>query len=599
MMMTRCQREMFTSRAPLLVMLFTSACGTANGSGDANSSISSDPAPLSGALTLTVNLSTTIRPVTHVASGSLYGVTETLPANVPGLVAPLNPKVFTNPARAGAGYKQPIGAGIPVAGRLTGTSGRVMLRLADICPNWPYTFPGTSSWLNQVSSVITDKKASGHSNFYGYEIWNEPVYTWNTANGSFNDFWKQTYDLIRAQDPGAKIIGPSDGYYDNTRMRDFLTYCKANSCLPDVVSWHELGPNGASTVSASINSLRALESSLGISNLPISINEYCDADHTHEGAPGPSAPFIAKFERLGVDNACISWWWTANPGRLGSLLASDSAKGGGWWFYHWYAAMSGSMVSVTPPNDASSQVDGFASVDARERYASIAFGGQNPGAVTAVINGIPSWFGGSIRAIVESVSWTDKDTPVYVTNLVSQAIKTVTNGSVSMSLTGLSSLYGYRILLLPSAASPTTVSSGHTYKLVNLNSGKVLGIKGMGTGDGALALQWGDNGTSDHNWKSTLVNGYYRLTNANSGKVLGIMNEATTDKALALQWSDNGTPDHDWTFTDTGSGVYKLTNRNSGKVLGVMDMGSLDGASAVQWSDTGTADQRWVLALVN
>ena len=34
--------------------------------------------------TLTVDLSATIRGVTHAASGSLYGVTETLPADVTG-----------------------------------------------------------------------------------------------------------------------------------------------------------------------------------------------------------------------------------------------------------------------------------------------------------------------------------------------------------------------------------------------------------------------------------------------------------------------------------------------------------------------------------
>lgn len=51
------------------------------------------PARVASAETLTVDLSATIRGVTHAASGSLYGVTETLPADVNGLIAPLHPYV--------------------------------------------------------------------------------------------------------------------------------------------------------------------------------------------------------------------------------------------------------------------------------------------------------------------------------------------------------------------------------------------------------------------------------------------------------------------------------------------------------------------------
>lgn len=555
----------------------------------------------SASSTLTVNLSSTLRSVTHCASGSLYGITETLPADIAGLVTPLNPNVFTNPARAGAGYQQPIGAAISVAGRLQNAAptAKVMIRLADIFPNWPYSFTNMTDWLSKVTSVITDKKASGYTNFYGYEIWNEPVYTWNSSNGDFDSIlWKQTYDLIRSLDPSAKIVGPSEGYYNHSMMSVFLTYCKNNNCLPDIISWHELG-SGAGVISGNISDYRSLEASLGLSAIPISINEYCSTDHNYEGAPGPSAPFIAKFERNKVDSACISWWFTAYPGRLGSLLVSNTAKGGGWWFYHWYGSMSGNMVSVTPPDDASSNVDGFGCVDSDEKYASICFGGNNDGTVNVVINGIPSFFGSYARVVVQSVAWSSKDTVVSNPTLISQSIKAVSGGSMTVTITGVSSLYGYRIYLTPCASSATTVSSGHTYKLVNLNSGKVLGINNMSTYDGANALQWGDNGTADHNWTITSVNGYYRLTNANSGKVLGVTNMSTDDGAKVIQWTDNGTTDHDWTMTDTGSGLYKLVNRNSGKVLGISDMSSFDGGQAIQWTDNGTMDHLWTLVLVN
>lgn len=278
---------------------------------------------------ITVDCGSVLRGVTHCASGSLYGITETTPSDVNGLVAPLTPYVMRNPARGGSGDQHSFGAAIPVAGRLAGIpTAKVSVDLADMLPGWPYQFPGMSSWLSQVNSFIADKKASGYNNFYGYEIWNEPDGTWNTANGTFNSFWQQTYNDIRANDPGAKIIGPCWSWYDNNAISSFMSFCKANNCIPDIMSWHELGGGGGSeVVSPHLQAYRALETSLGISARAISINEYCDPNHNLEGQPGSSARYIAKFERYKVDSACISWWFVPTPGRLGSLLATDTQKG--------------------------------------------------------------------------------------------------------------------------------------------------------------------------------------------------------------------------------------------------------------------------------
>ena len=50
--------------------------------------------------TLTVDLSASLGPVTHAASGSLYGVTETLPADVTNLIGPAAPvRVQQSPPR--------------------------------------------------------------------------------------------------------------------------------------------------------------------------------------------------------------------------------------------------------------------------------------------------------------------------------------------------------------------------------------------------------------------------------------------------------------------------------------------------------------------
>lgn len=398
------------------------------------------------ATVLDVDCGDRIGPVTHCASGSLYGVTEDTPADIDTLVVPLHSHVFTNPARSGGGFQQPVGAAIPVAERM-GDNASIMIRLADICPKWPYVYPGTSAWLDKVSSVIHDKKGTTSKNFYGYEIWNEPVYTWSNVNGEFTTMWKKTYQLIRKKDSEAKIIGPSEGFYDHERMRDFLAFCQKNDCLPDIVSWHELGANGkgVESVSSNIDDYRMLEKSLNIAPRAISINEYCDPNHKKEGAPGPSARYIAKFERKKIDSACISWWWTAYPGHLGSLLTNEGEKGGGWWFYYWYGQMTGDMVTVNPPDDASILVDGFACVDAKAKYVSVLLGGNNDGTINVVIDNIPSFIGNKAHIVLEKTAWNIKNPLVEAPSSLGENDCLVENNKINVTINNANNLDGYRI----------------------------------------------------------------------------------------------------------------------------------------------------------
>jgi len=398
---------------------------------------------------LVVDLSDSLRPVTHAASGALYGVTENIPGDIESSVVPLQPRMYVQPARSGTGHQQPAGAALAVSERLAFTTAEVAIRLPDINPGWPYQYPGWENWADEVRSVISDKLESGRSNYYGYEIWNEQHGTWDAdTNGDFfSELWEPTYDLIRSMDPEAKIIGPSDSYYSRSRIEEFLTYGIENDCLPDIISWHELG--GSANVSRNVENYRSLESELGIEPRPISINEYSHSTRAYEGAPGPSASFVAKFERSGVHSAAISFWFPNLPGRLGSLMTAGNEKGGGWWFYKWYGDMSGHMVTVTPPDPNSDGLDGFANLDTEEEYASVCFGGDYIGTMDVEINGIPTAFGDSVDVKMEYVPWSDKDTPVSGPETVSLATHSNAGGSVTIPVEVTDPLYGYRVSIAP------------------------------------------------------------------------------------------------------------------------------------------------------
>ncbi len=394
------------------------------------------------AVNLGVSLGDSIKPVTHVATGSLYGLTETLPSNIEKDVAPLKPNVFLSPARSGSGRQQGIGGAFLVAPRVESIGAKIQIRLADVLPGWPYKFQNMDHWKNEVKSVINDKLKSNNKNFDGYEIWNEPNDTWKSSIDFNSGLWKQTYDLIRQMDPGAKIIGPSYSFYHASKMEEFVKYCSQNNCMPDVVSWHQWGSGG---FVGSVETYRNLEKKYNVSPRPLSINEYSSTEHSEEGCPGVSVPFIAKFERHGVESAMISWWFVPLPGRLGSLLTSNNERGGGWWLYKWYGDMSGYMAKVTPPNDKSDGVDGFAALDKKKGFASIVLGGNTKGDVNVNISGIPAAFGNKVNVTVEYVVWENKDKAVPSTNLVSDKEYDVSDGKITVPVNITNTKYGYHI----------------------------------------------------------------------------------------------------------------------------------------------------------
>ena len=482
-------------------------------------------APASAVTTLTVDLSTTIGPATHVASGSLYGVTETLPANVNSLIAPLHPKMFTNPA---ADQQQPVGDAIVVAGRLAPTGGTVTIRLADWLKGF-YTFTTMADWLDKVGQTVSRRKAAGLTNIYGYEIWNEPGGTWASGNPvTFNEFWRQTYVQLRQQEPGIKIIGPSYSYYNQSYISSFLSFCKTNNCVPDIISWHELG---GGDLTGNINSYRALEKQLGVGPLPISINEYSGAAHIDvEGQPGASAPIIAKFERAQVDTACISYWDVAHAGRLGSLLATNTDPNGGWWFYKWYGDMTGNMVSTTPPTPTSATaLDGFANLDATAVSSSVLFGGVNDGTIQIVVKGFGSatFFGSSVHAVVEHTPFVNRTTVVSATTTVSTSDIAVSNNQISVSVSGTNNTDGYRLVLTPigggtggsSSTGGTSATGGSKASGGSLATGGLASAGGSKATGGTNAS--GGTGTTSGNGGSKTTGGTSSIANTGGTNVIG------------------------------------------------------------------------------
>jgi len=564
---------------------------------------------------LVVDCDNKLRKATHCANGSLYGITETIPseADYMTLVDDLHPFVMRNPPRGRMGDQHPFGGAIEVARRLSRTPGAlVSVILTDFLPYWPYQFPGMQKWLDLVRQFIRDKKASGLTNWYGYEIWNEAENTWRDSNGySFFELWKETYKVIREMDPDEKIIGPCDGLYTEDRMRPFLQFCKDNDVMPDIMCWHEL--MGVELIPRRHKAYRELERSLGIKELPITINEYCDVEHELEGQPGSSARFIGKFERYKIDSAMITWWFVPQPGRLGSLMATDTQRGAGWYFYKWYGDMTGDMVNVTPPKDDSNLVDGAACVDAQQKYVSFIFGGPNDGNINAVFKNLPSFVGSNPTVKIEKVDWKNKDTPSNGPNTISEKKYNVSNGQLTINVPGTNASSGYRILITGDGSTNTggnnepvepqpsnsVVASGGIYKLINRNSGKALSVNNDSTSNAANVQQWTDSGKTSQQWIITDEGYGYKIMNVNANKALDVNENSTENGGNVIIWSDNSNLNQRWYIEEIGDGYVTLQNINSGLLLDVEKASTSDGGNVLQWASNGNGNQQWKLVRVD
>jgi hypothetical protein len=284
-----------------------------------------EPLP-SATLTVTVDLTKVIGPVTHVASGGLEGLAiGPMPPN--NLVAPLHPKVFTQAAEGTSHGLNPIADALKVAPLAAAAGAKVEMRLADAIDSYPYQWPGWTQWLALIDQMVSARlSASTITNIEAYELWNEPNLNWDAAAGTFDDWWVRTFNYVRTLDKTTPIVGPSWNSWNEGLMRAFLTNAKANNTMPDYISWHEL--QGSARIPGDVAAYRALETSLGIAHLPISVNEYARAGE--EGIPGDLVGYIAQFERAGVDHACLGNWWppSARSTVSSSTMLNPTARGG-------------------------------------------------------------------------------------------------------------------------------------------------------------------------------------------------------------------------------------------------------------------------------
>lgn len=429
---------------------------------------------------LTVDLAHSLKPVDHAASGALYGIAA---KGRPPLqwISGIHPRNFTQMAPGGGqlpnGESRPVGDALVVAPIAAAAGASVTIRLPDTFAAFPYQWKGDAFWQQALDRVARAVVAANPPNIYGYEIWNEPDWTWKPQWGAFDKVWADSVHRLRAIDPRRHVVGPSLSRWNGDWMRSFLSAAKASDTLPDIVSWHELDPRDANDIEAHIAAYRGLERDLGIAARPISINEY--GSPRAMGDPGRLVHYIGQLERAGVDSADLAFWH--RPGRLSDLLApreggigpaNDPVATGAYWLYAWYGAMAGKMVSAR--SDEPAGFDAIAAYDAAGPIVRIIFGGA-AGEHTVRVTDLTG-FGTTADVDAQITHWTGTDGEQAAPEGLMTANVAIVNAAASFNLPPVLASDAVEVTLKPASADATlgsTKTSGPATTRYEAEAGQV------------------------------------------------------------------------------------------------------------------------------
>jgi len=142
-------------------------------------------------------------------------------------------------------------------------------------------------------------------------------------------------------------------------------------------------------------------------------------------------------------------------------------------------------------------------------------------------------------------------------------------------------------------ADSPAVTNG-LYKIVNLNSQKVLDVMNYGTTNGSTVQQYGYGGGSNQQWNVTyLGNGYYSIVGLQSRLALSVSGSSTNSGAAIQVWTNTYIPSQIWQLEVTGGGYYVLINKNSGDALDVPGASTGNGVALQQYYLNWTDAQQW------
>ena len=366
--------------------------------------------------TLTVDLDPAANTgdIIHGAAGFLYGVSsEGVPTT--NTIVPLKSKILVT--KTALGTEHPYGDALDVAKTFLESGGEQIQMynnnyfglvsgnntVTNLCKGLkdyicPAVVAWKEAWKEEHGTPEAPKDNIGARIDIDEAIVYVPINEGNPVSGNFFNAWKTYYETIKEADPKAKIAGSNDSEYgwgaQSGDFKDYIQFCADNNCIPDVITWHELGITDLADISWHVSDARSkwettdwskyneANGTEGIPEMPqICLNEYQIMDLC--GVPGSLVNWIARIEDEKV-TGCLPFWHQAN--NLNDLASGANEGNGAWWVYKWYGDMSG----TTQPVSTSTNYDGLygvSTMDEVKKLSTTLLGGFT-GDITVQLNNV-------------------------------------------------------------------------------------------------------------------------------------------------------------------------------------------------------------------
>lgn len=580
------------SRRRSIAVALAAAIGTATALASAAPAFANAPDT-----TVTVNLAQTGAAPTHVGAGYLYGLSQDGTGPSDSWLQPLSPTLFRGGGAriagdgwigdgytAGSGFQARITSALDQAARVTAApyDATYHLLVSDLYgadttqPSntiYPCDNGNCANWTAFIDTVVADVQASGLKNV-DFDIWNEPDGTgfWPRGVNSTQYFqmWDTAVREIRRLDPSAVVVGASFSQYNSSFMQTFLSQTKTDGTLPNVLNWH-FGDDPVNDA----NQTTSIESSLGISPIPLTVNEYLLSNQQNAGT---AAWWLDRFAASGITQAAHAIWSDCCvAGTLDDTVAgtgSLAAPTGQWWTYRAYASLTGATVSTSSGNAA---IAAAAAENQSAGQADVLIGNDSgqTGTTTISVQGLgsASWLtaGSTVHATLYRIP---DQTPLDVPITVSDADVTVDNGGISVPATFQAGTDAFWLVLSPhGVAAPTTPGGSGSSQII---------VDGNQTGTGNDEFQY------DSNWG---------LTTGVSDMYGGTANWSHAAGATAT-FRFTGTQVALHAVRDVDQGIMTVSV-DGGAPQSVDDYASTRNASGIVWTSPGLAAGTHTLTIVN
>ncbi len=446
--------------------------------------------------TLNVDLSATTGAFHGGATGILYGLGD---PGVPSqdVIAGMRPRTISQ--KAPDGDQHPNGDALKVADGFFAAGGTdVHIYTQDTYSKWPYEDLGIDDYLARLRPQVEKVAARPDRDRFVWTIFNEPDGIWysdwaNKKQKFFSD-WTRAYRLVRSILPNARITGIGETQYRADHLREFLTYAKANDVLPDITTWHELGPDSLASYRSHYADYRAIERSLGITPRQICINEYSNRRDT--SVPGQMIQWITMLEDTKVDGQ-LAYWSLA--GNLSDNAVRAGRANGGWWLTKWYADLAGETVRVTPPRpNTRDSLQGLATRSGAK--ATVLLGGTTSDVNVAVSGVDARVFGSQVDVRVSKTTWSGYEGDAGQPPVVTASRVPVVNGKVSVPVPGGDQLAAYQVIITR-AAGAAPVANASWQASYEAESGLVenatVYTQDDGSGSWDMAMRYTTSGRKD------------------------------------------------------------------------------------------------------